>query len=265
MQCSYQFEDLEGRQTEAMHLAERAQLRLEGFIELLARHEFPPQGRILEVGCGQAIRTKLMAEHHPEARIVGLDRSPELLQAAQSSLAGLSQVDLVEGDLYDLDFAEASFDFVYARLVFMHLCDPLRALASLQRILRPGGRILIEDADRDCMFFEPRPPSFPSFWQKVQEGQSRAGGDPNVGRRLAPYLKEANFTDVRIEAQPIIGDGRDIAFLTRTLMPSLNHYLEPEDRAGGALAINDLAMLALDPRATFYHLWFAVSGTKREP
>lgn len=258
MNGSYQFEKLEGRQIEADFLAERAQLRLEGFKGLLERHGFPTHGKILEAGCGQGIRTKLMAEYFPHAEITGIDRSSELLAEARIN----SPLNFKEADIYELPFADDSFDFVYSRLVFMHLKDPQLALKNLLRVLKPGGRILIEDADRDCMFFEPAPASFPEFWEKVQTAQRRLGGDPNVGRKLAPYLKKHGLSGINIEAQPITGDGKDISFLARTLMPSLNLYLEPQDREMGHKAIADLHTLATSPEASFYHFWFAVSGAK---
>lgn len=259
---SYQFENLESRFLEADFLAERAQLRLKGFPELLLRHGFPRQGRVLEVGAAQGLRTRLMAENFPQAQIVGVDRSPELLKEATARQQNMKNLSFLEADLYDLPFALESFDFIYARLVFMHLTNPLAALASLRRLLAPGGRLLIEDADRDCMFFEPAPATFAAFWKQVQEGQRRLGGNPNIGRSLAPYLKETGFQNLQIEPQPIIGSGPEIEFLARTLMPSLNIYLEPQDRPCGELAIQDLHLLAKDPRATFYHFWFAVSGEK---
>lgn len=257
---SYQFENLESRHIESARLAERAGLRLEGFGDLLIRHGFTSQSRILEVGIGHGIRARLMTEILEGAEVVGVDRSHELLSVARERNADAKGLSFVESDLYNLPFATGSFDFVYARLVFMHLNDPLKALRELKRMLRPGGRILIEDADRDCMFFEPAPASFAAFWEKVQEGQRRLGGDPNVGRKLASLLKESEFVDVKSELQPLQGAGPDIDFLVRTLMPSLNIYLPPEERAAGEQAIADLAILANDPRATFYHLWFVVSG-----
>jgi ubiquinone/menaquinone biosynthesis C-methylase UbiE len=259
---SYQFEKLESRHIESSRLAERAQLRIAGFKDLMIRHGFPSNGKILEIGTAQGIRARLMAESFPNAEIIGIDRSPELLAEAQQRHQDVANLSFQEADLYNLPFANESFDFVYARLVFMHLARPMEAVESLKRVLRPGGRILIEDADRDCMFFEPAPASFSDFWKKVQDGQRRLGGNPNVGRHLAPYLKEAAFQNVQCDVQPILGAGADIEFLVRTLMPSLNIYLDPVDRASGELAIRDLKDLAEDPRATFYHFWFAVSGEK---
>lgn len=258
---SYQFEHLESRHAEAKLLAERSQMRLEGFLPLLRRFHLPETGQFLEVGCGHGLRTRTVAENFPDLQVVGLDRSRELLEMAEGRYQ--QNLSFVEGDIYDLSsLVPESFDFIYARLVFMHLQEPLRALENLRRLLKPGGRIVIEDADRDCMFFEPAPESFSDFWGRVQEGQRRLGGDPNVGRKLAVYLKQMNFSNVTSELQPIVGDGEDIAFLARTLLPSLNIYLDVEDRHGGEVAIGDLIELSKAPNATFYHLWFVVGGIK---
>src|SRR5579862_3015330 len=233
---SYQFEDLVSRNLEATSLRERAQLRLEGFTDLLVRHHFPEQGNILEIGCAHGIRTHLIAKHFPKTNVIGIDRSSELLQNAMEHYHDVNNLSFEQADLYELPFADNSIDFIYARLVFMHLTDPMLALKSLKRVLKPGGRLLIEDADRDCMFFEPQPLSFKMFWQKVQEGQRRLGGDPNIGRKIASYLKIALYQNIYTEIQPIIGANDEISFLVRTLMPSLNLYLDAKEQAEGRKA-----------------------------
>jgi SAM-dependent methyltransferase len=260
MKGSYQFEKLEGRKDEATFLAERAKMRLSDFPSLLLKHGASNNGTMLEVGCGQGIRTQIISQTFPLAKVIGIDRSQELL--AQALDKQTNNLSFLEADLYHLPFSDESFDFIYARLVFMHLNNPMDALSSLFRVLKKGGKILIEDADRDCMFFEPAPKSFAPFWKKVQAGQRRLGGDPNVGRKLAPYLKELGLKNVMVDALPILGGGSDIDFLARTLLPSLNIYLIPEDRKQGESAIQDLKELARNPFAMFYHFWFAVSGEK---
>ncbi|OYZ13359.1 MAG: hypothetical protein B7Y39_17900 [Bdellovibrio sp. 28-41-41] len=256
---SYQFEQLEGRFHEAQMLSERAQMRLDGFPDLLKRHGYPSEGQVLEIGTAQGIRARIMAELYPNTQVTAIDRSPDLLNIASHRM----NLNFKQADVYELPFPDNHFDFVYARLVFMHLHDPISALKNILRVLKPGGRLLIEDADRDCMFFEPAPASFKTFWTKVQDGQRKLGGDPNVGRKLTPYFKQLGFSQIQTEVQPIIGSGPDIEFLVKTLMPSLNIYLDPLDRPDGERAIDDLYNLSQLPEASFSHFWFVVSGEKQ--
>ena len=263
LEGSYNFDLLAHPDVESAHLEVRAQLRLSGFPDLLRRHGFPDSGRVLEVGCGQGIRTKIMAELSPHAEVIGIDRSHAMVELTRSGLGAIhDNLSFEHADLYELPFPDDSFDFVYARLVFMHLSKPLAALRSISRLLKPGGRVLIEDADRDCMFFEPQPENFATYWRLIQDGQRRLGGDPNVGRRLASYLKEAGFEDLNIEVQPIVGDGADIEFMVRELLPSLRQYLQPQHHDYCEGAVRELLRLSRDPHATFFHFWFAVSGGK---
>ncbi len=259
---SYQFEKLEGRNHEAAMLARRAQMRLDGFPDLLTRNRFPLKGNILELGTGHGVRARIMADLYPETTVTAIDRSPELLEKAKNEVAIPANLYFENADIYELPFADETFDFVYARLVFMHLSNPDIALKNILRVLKPGGRLLIEDADRDCMFFEPTPASFADFWSRVQQGQRRLGGDPNVGRKLNFLLRQSGFINVDTTVQNIFGNGTDIEFLARTLLPSLNVYLENHDRKLGQQAIDDLLLLSENPLATFYHFWFIVSGIK---
>ena len=263
LEGSYNFDLLAHRDVERTHLEVRAQLRLAGFPDLLRRHGFPDSGRMLELGCGQGIRTKIMAELSPHAEVIGIDRSEAMLELARPGLSAThDNLSFERADIYELPFPDGGFDFVYARLVFMHLSEPLGALRSISRKLKPGGRVLIEDADRDCMFFEPEPEKFAAYWRLIQDGQRRLGGDPNVGRRLASYLKETGFEDLNIEVQPIVGDGADIEFIIRELLPSLRQYLQPQHDDYCESAVRELHRLSRDPRATFFHFWFAVSGAR---
>ena len=202
-----------------------------------------------------------MAELSPRAEVIGIDRSEAMVELARSGLSAThDNLSFERADIYELPFPDGGFDFVYARLVFMHLSKPLAALQSISRILKPGGRMLIEDADRDCMFFEPEPENFATYWKLIQDGQRRLGGDPNVGRRLATYLKEASFDTLNVEVQPIVGDGADIEFIVRELLPSLRQYLQPQHHDYCDGVMQELHRLSCDPHATFFHFWFAVSG-----
>jgi SAM-dependent methyltransferase len=107
-----------------------------------------PVGDLLDVGTGAGFLLKTLA---PVAkRAVGVDQSTDALRLARSQVqgAGLGRCVLRRGDMYRLAFGAAEFDTVTLGRVLSHAQDPAAVLAEAQRVLRPGGRlVLIDDFD----------------------------------------------------------------------------------------------------------------------
>jgi SAM-dependent methyltransferase len=111
------------------------------------------RGPILELGCGTGRVVLRLAEAGFD--VVGLDRSPAMLERARERLAALepevaSRVRFVEGDLATT-VAGHGFGLAFAAFrVFMMILDPDAQLAALQTIrgqLRPGGLVAIDIFD----------------------------------------------------------------------------------------------------------------------
>jgi|GEM_PF-1478487 len=255
---SYLFDQFVNREEESLRLKKRAAMRIEGLIPLLKRHGMTDNMKVLEVGCGHGIRTNEMARHFTQSEIHGIDLSISLLEEARKS--SLANVKYTEGNAEALPLPSASMDFVYSRLVFMHLKNPLAVIKEVKRVLRPGGTFMIEDADRDFMNFHPAPSTWNRFWKNIQAGQRLLGGDPNVGRKLESYLKLSSFNHIQLELQPIHGKTEEVLELCQTLMPALNEYLPLEERSLGYEAIKDLEDLCHSTGVSLYHLWFVISG-----
>lgn len=105
----------------------------------LAASAVQGKARVLEVAAGTGLITAAIAGGVGE--LVATDYAAEMVKQLEASVrrAGLANVTCEQADLYDLRFAEATFDAVVAANVLHLVPDLPRALASLRRVLRPGG------------------------------------------------------------------------------------------------------------------------------
>jgi ubiquinone/menaquinone biosynthesis C-methylase UbiE len=100
-------------------------------------------GETLEV----AIGTGLNLPHYPaDVRLTGVDFSPAMLDLARARAAQLARpVDLREADASALPFEAASFDTVVCTYGLCAIPDDSRAVSEMNRVLRPGGLLLLAD------------------------------------------------------------------------------------------------------------------------
>ncbi|MDO4789806.1 MAG: class I SAM-dependent methyltransferase [Porphyromonas sp.] len=106
----------------------------------------PPDfsGRLLDVPAGTLVFTASTYACLPNASIVGVDYSREMLAVAEQRKQdmGLSQLSLEWGDVGQLPYEDESFDMVLSMNGFHAFPDKERALAELYRVLKPGGCFL---------------------------------------------------------------------------------------------------------------------------
>lgn len=96
-----------------------------------------------DLGCGTGQMTALLAPH--VRRVMAVDGSSDMLQAARARLDGVKNVELRQGELEALPIDDGQLDVAVVALVLHHLADPGTALTEVARVLRPGGRVLIVD------------------------------------------------------------------------------------------------------------------------
>ena len=152
--------------------------------------------RILDVGCGPGTITADLADLVPLGHVTGIDADAGIVEQARAAGDGRENLDFTTGDVYALDYADASFDVVHAHQVLQHLSDPVRALREMRRVTRPGGLVAARDGDYGAMTWYPESPAL-AEWQTLYRTVARAnGGEPDAGRRLHAWARRAGFTEI---------------------------------------------------------------------
>ena len=157
---------------------------------------------ILDLGSGLGQFTRVMARAVPDGHVVGIEYSEEQLAAAKRLAASdgeTSLADLRSGDALNLNLGDewGTFDVAHTRFLLEHIPDPLRAVKSMVRAVKPGGRIVLADDDHGVLRLWPEPPGWMRLWGAYMRAYERIGNDPHVGRRLVQLLHEAGAQPVR--------------------------------------------------------------------
>lgn len=173
---------------------------IESGIELLG---LQAGSSVLDVGCGHgAVFGRLAARLGSGARIVGVDSSRTLLAEARRRCGSTTlQVELHEGDAHRLPFADATFDATRADRLLIFLRDPGAALAEMVRVTRPGGRIVVTEADLGCAVVD-APDAELTRTLLATAAEAVPGGW--IGRRLKRLFAESGLhcIEVRVFTVP---------------------------------------------------------------
>lgn len=158
---------------------------------LVSRVEVGAEDTVLDVATGTAAVAIEMTRHRG-CHVVGLDQSPEMLDAGRRRVeaAGLEErIELVHGNAERLPFEDASFAALTFTYLLRYVADPRATMRELARVIRPGGTI--------AMLEFGRPPGLarPAWELYVRIGLPVLGalispGWREVGSFLGPSIRE---------------------------------------------------------------------------
>jgi SAM-dependent methyltransferase len=151
-----------------------------------------------------------------------------------------------------------TYDVVYCRNLLQHLSRPVDVLASMWSAVRPGGVVVVEDADFEGSFCDPPNEGF-AFWvEAYQRVLERYGGDPLSGRKLHRYFTEAGIPPPNLSVDhdlALVGERKTLPYLTveATAEAIVTEGIATADEVATALAkleefANDPGSLCGSPR-----------------
>ncbi|MGX8686672.1 MAG: class I SAM-dependent methyltransferase [bacterium] len=161
---------------------------VEGLIE--------PEDDVLECACGTGLLSQVIARKC--LILTATDFSPKMLEKARKNCSAFDNITFSRADIMSLDYPDKSFDKVVAGNVLHLMNEPSKALSELDRVCRPGGKLII-----------------PTYMNKARKGQisrfaaaaGKAGADFKqqfTADTYRQFFLEAGYEDVRI----IMAEGR---------------------------------------------------------
>ncbi len=142
---------------------------------------------VADLGVGTGALAQTLAPF--AGRVIGVDRSEQMLGAAAHRLDSHANVELRRGELEALPIGDAEVDVAILALVLHYVVDPPAVLREVHRITKTRGRLLLLDMRRH----DGGP------WDSEEMGHVWPGFETD---RMSTWLSETGFTDVRVVPLP---------------------------------------------------------------
>jgi ArsR family transcriptional regulator len=170
-------------------------------------HLAPPSWTVCDVGTGTGILAKELARLG--LRVIAVDHSPRMLEAARSSLEAEGYaVELRLGEAHALPLADGEVNAALAHMVLHYVPQPAEALREMARIVKPGGVVVVVDFVRH-----------EAEWMREELGVLWLGFQTD---EIVRWLGDAGLESVRVEHFAIPSPARDLpgTFLASARKPA---------------------------------------------
>jgi demethylmenaquinone methyltransferase / 2-methoxy-6-polyprenyl-1,4-benzoquinol methylase len=121
-------------------------------VRIISRYKKNPY--ILDVATGTGDLAIASLNLDP-VKVTGIDLSEKMLEKGRLKIQkkGLSdKIELVKGDSEQIDFDENVFDVVMVAFGVRNFCDPLKGLAEMYRVVKPGGILMVLEFSKPSVF-----------------------------------------------------------------------------------------------------------------
>jgi SAM-dependent methyltransferase len=164
--------------------------------------QLPQDLRCLDLGCGIGETTRQLARKLDSPRkVIGAELNTDLVEAARGVSLGLkNRVAFEQGDAARLQFADNSFDFVFARYLLMHLPQPEAVLKEMLRVCRSGGVVAVQEPDfsfQRC---------YPDSWayERLPDLLGRLFPDAFLGPKLWSCFEKLGYSSSNVLVDSVV-------------------------------------------------------------
>jgi trans-aconitate 2-methyltransferase len=165
--------------------------RARPFTDLVARVATADPTTVVDLGCGPGNVTRTMLDHWSHARILGIDSSPAMINAAQALATDRLSFEL--GDVATWSPARSSIDVIVSNAALQWVPSHVEALPTWTAALRPGGTLAFQvpapALPRDIFQAVARSPRWSSRLASV-------AADPALGREITSIRTPAEYVDI---------------------------------------------------------------------
>jgi trans-aconitate 2-methyltransferase len=197
--------------------------------DLLAQISLDGPKRVVDIGCGPGNSTELLAARWPDAEMVGVDTSPDMLEKARARLPGV-RFELADAASWAPD---EPVGVIFANAVFQWLPDHPAILRRLMEHLVPGGVLAVQMPDNltEASHRAMRETAAAMPFRAKIDNAARAPLPP-VGFYYDLLIGEASRLDIWHTAynHPLAGAGAIVEWVKSTGLKPFLDPLEPAER-----------------------------------
>lgn len=151
---------------------------------------------VLDVGCGSGAITRGIAKY--AGRVVGIDRSEELIQLANEHNTA-DNLSFIVGDIMTYAPAER-FDIITTARTLQWMAGPEGVIRQLITLLKPGGLLCVLDYNHEAISWEPAPPaSMRHFYDAFLKWRADAGMDNAIGDHVGELMANCGGVDIVVQ------------------------------------------------------------------
>lgn len=170
--------------------------------DLIRRAALKPGERVLDVGCGTGVVTRLAAERvGRDGKVAGLDINPAMLAVARSVTPSETSIEWHQASAEAIPLPDATFDAVLCQLSLQFVGDRGKALSEMHRVLAPSGRLVLSVAGPAHPMFETLADAMGRHVSAQAAGFVKAVFSMHDDAELEALLGDAGFRDVDVHAE----------------------------------------------------------------